>query len=98
MMRSIAVAVNRAHSRINTRPLVRFRRHGATETSLTCLLVRSLMCCEEPRMKRTLLMSGAVTVMLGAAPFAIADNSISISADPVQIAQGEVDAGKLIGQ
>jgi sporulation protein YlmC with PRC-barrel domain len=48
-------------------------------------------------MKRALLLSGAVTAMLGAAPFAIADNAISTT-DPVQIAQGEVDAGKLIGQ
>jgi sporulation protein YlmC with PRC-barrel domain len=49
-------------------------------------------------MKRALLLSGAVTVMLGAAPFAIADNAISSTSDPVQIAQSEVDAGKLIGQ
>jgi sporulation protein YlmC with PRC-barrel domain len=52
-------------------------------------------------MKRALLLSGAVTAMLGAAPFAIADNAISPTTDPVQIAQaaaGEVDAGKLIGQ
>jgi sporulation protein YlmC with PRC-barrel domain len=48
-------------------------------------------------MKRALLLSGAVIAMLGAAPFAIADNAISTT-DPVQIAQGEVDAGKLIGQ
>jgi len=51
-------------------------------------------------MKRALLLSGAVTAMLGAAPFAMADNAISTTVDPVQIAQaaGEVDAGKLIGQ
>ena len=52
-------------------------------------------------MKRALLLGGAVTAMLGAAPFAMADNAISTTADPVQIAQaatGEVDAGKLIGQ
>ena len=49
-------------------------------------------------MKRTLLLSGAVIAMLGAAPFAIADNAISNTSDPVQIAQGEGDAGKLIGQ
>ena len=52
-------------------------------------------------MKRALLLGGAVTAMLGAAPFAMADNAISTAADPVQIAQaatGEVDAGKLIGQ
>jgi sporulation protein YlmC with PRC-barrel domain len=48
-------------------------------------------------MKRALLLSGAVIAMLGAAPFAIADNAISTT-DPVQIAQSEVDAGKLIGQ
>ena len=52
-------------------------------------------------MKRALLLSGAVTAMLGAAPFAMADNAISTPIHPVQIAQaaaGEVDAGKLIGQ
>jgi sporulation protein YlmC with PRC-barrel domain len=49
-------------------------------------------------MKSTLLLSGAVIAMLGAAPFAMADNAISTTSDPVQIAQGEVDAGKLIGQ
>jgi sporulation protein YlmC with PRC-barrel domain len=52
-------------------------------------------------MKRALLLSGAVTAMLGAAPFAMADNAISTTVDPVQIAQaaaGEVDAGKLIGE
>ena len=49
-------------------------------------------------MKSTLLLSGAVIAMLGAAPFAMADNAISDSIDAVQIAQGEVDAGKLIGQ
>jgi len=52
-------------------------------------------------MKRALLLSGAVTAMLGAAPFAMADNAISTAVDPVQIAQaaaGEVDAGKLIGE
>ena len=51
-------------------------------------------------MKRALLLGGAVTAMLGAAPLAMAD-AISTTADPVQIAQaatGEVDAGKLIGQ
>jgi len=57
--------------------------------------------CEETKMKRALLLSGAITAMLGAAPFAIADNAISTTTAPVQIAQaapGEVDAGKLIGQ
>ena len=52
-------------------------------------------------MKRALLLSGAVTAMLGAAPFAMADNAISTTANPVQVAQaatGEVDAGKLIGE
>ena len=52
-------------------------------------------------MKRALLLGGAVTTMLGAAPFAMADNAIVTGTDPVQIAQaaeGEVDAGKLIGQ
>lgn len=53
-------------------------------------------------MKRTLLMSGAVAAMLGAAPLAIADTAITIPADPAQIAQADVqadvDAGKLIGQ
>jgi sporulation protein YlmC with PRC-barrel domain len=52
-------------------------------------------------MKRVLLLSGAVTAMLGAAPFVLADNAISTTNDPVQIAEtatGEVDAGKLIGQ
>lgn len=52
-------------------------------------------------MKRTLLLSGAVTAMLGAAPIAMADNAISTTIDPVQIAQaatGEVDAGTLIGK
>jgi sporulation protein YlmC with PRC-barrel domain len=51
-------------------------------------------------MKRALLLSGAVTAMLGAAPFAMADNAISTTVDSVQIAQaaGEVDAGKLIGK
>lgn len=52
-------------------------------------------------MKRALLLGGAVTAMLGAAPFAMADNAIVTGTDPVQIAQaaeGEVDAGKLIGQ
>jgi sporulation protein YlmC with PRC-barrel domain len=52
-------------------------------------------------MKRALLLSGAVTAMLGAAPFAIAEDAMSITSDPVQIADtaaGEVDAGKLIGQ
>jgi sporulation protein YlmC with PRC-barrel domain len=52
-------------------------------------------------MKRALLLSGAVTAMLGGAPFALADNAISTTSDPVQIAEtaaGEVDAGKLIGQ
>src|SRR6185436_9260481 len=101
MMRSIAVAVDRAHSQINTGPLVRFRRHCATETSLTCSLVRSLTSFEETRMKRTLLLSGAVTAMLGAAPFAMADNAIVTDTDFVQIAQaaaGDIDAGKLVGQ
>lgn len=52
-------------------------------------------------MNRTLLLSGAVTAMLGAAPFAMADTAIVTDGDSVQIAQaaaGEVDAGKLIGQ
>jgi len=52
-------------------------------------------------MKRALLLSGAVTAMLGAAPFALADNAISTTVDSVQIAEtatGEIDAGKLIGQ
>jgi len=52
-------------------------------------------------MKRTLLLSGAVTAMLGAAPFAMADNAIVTDIDSVQIAQaaaGDIDAGKLIGQ
>ncbi len=52
-------------------------------------------------MKRALLLGGAVTAMLGAAPFAMADDAIVNGTDPVQIAQaaeGEVDAGKLIGQ
>jgi sporulation protein YlmC with PRC-barrel domain len=52
-------------------------------------------------MKRALLLSGAVTAMLGAAPFALADNTISTTTEPVQVAEtamGEVDAGKLIGQ
>jgi sporulation protein YlmC with PRC-barrel domain len=52
-------------------------------------------------MKRVLLLGGAVIGLLGAAPFAMADNTIVTMADPVQIAQaaaGEVDAGKLIGE
>jgi sporulation protein YlmC with PRC-barrel domain len=55
-------------------------------------------------MKRTLLLSGAVTAMLGAAPFAMADNAIVTELDSVQVAQaaagdiGDIDAGKLIGQ
>jgi sporulation protein YlmC with PRC-barrel domain len=53
-------------------------------------------------MKRVLLLSGAVTAMLGAVPFvAVADSQIPTKADAVQVAQaaeGEVDAGKLIGQ
>lgn len=52
-------------------------------------------------MKRALLLSGAVTAMLGAAPFAMADNAIVTETNSVQIAQaaeGEIDAGKLIGQ
>jgi sporulation protein YlmC with PRC-barrel domain len=52
-------------------------------------------------MKRALLLSGAVTAMLGAAPFAMADSAIVTETNSVQIAQaaaGEVDAGKLIGQ
>ena len=52
-------------------------------------------------MKRALLLSGAVTAMLGAAPFAMADNAIVTEIDSVQIAQaeaGDIDAGKLIGQ
>lgn len=49
-------------------------------------------------MKRTLLLSGAVIAVLGAAPFAMADNAVSDTIDAVQVAQGEVDAGKLIGQ
>jgi uncharacterized protein YrrD len=52
-------------------------------------------------MKRALLLGGAVTAMLGAAPFAMADNAIMTETDSVQIAQaapGDVDAGKLIGE
>jgi sporulation protein YlmC with PRC-barrel domain len=52
-------------------------------------------------MKRVLLLSGAVSAMLGAAPFAMADNAIVTETNSVQIAQaaaGEVDAGKLIGE
>jgi sporulation protein YlmC with PRC-barrel domain len=51
-------------------------------------------------MKKALLMSGAVVVMLGAAPFAMADAASVTTLDTVQIAQaaGEVDAGKLIGE
>lgn len=52
-------------------------------------------------MNRTLLLSGAVSAMLGAAPFAMADNAIVTNSDSVQLAQaaaGEVDAGKLIGE
>ncbi|HKP22758.1 MAG TPA: PRC-barrel domain-containing protein [Dongiaceae bacterium] len=52
-------------------------------------------------MKRVLLLSGAVTAVLGAAPYAMADNAILTETNAVQIAQaaaGEVDAGKLIGQ
>lgn len=50
-------------------------------------------------MKRALLLSGAITAMLGAAPFAIAEDTVSTTVDPVQIADtGEVDAGKLVGQ
>jgi len=52
-------------------------------------------------MKRALLLSGAVTAMLGAAPFVMADNATTTTTDPVQIAEtatGEVDAGKLIGK
>lgn len=52
-------------------------------------------------MKRALLLSGAVTAMLGAAPWALADDPITTTFDPVQVAEtvaGEVDAGKLIGQ
>lgn len=52
-------------------------------------------------MKRALLLSGAITAMLGAAPFAMADNAMSTSVGSVQVAEtatGEVDAGKLIGQ
>jgi sporulation protein YlmC with PRC-barrel domain len=52
-------------------------------------------------MKRALLLSGAITAMLGAAPFALADNANPTTSDPVQVAQaamGEVDAGELIGK
>jgi sporulation protein YlmC with PRC-barrel domain len=52
-------------------------------------------------MKRALLLGGAVTAMLGAAPFAMADTAIVTETNSVQIAQAaesEVDAGKLIGQ
>lgn len=52
-------------------------------------------------MKRSLLLSGAVAALLGAAPFALADTAIVNGSDSVQIAQaaaGEIDAGKLIGQ
>lgn len=51
-------------------------------------------------MKRALLLSGAVTAMLGAAPFALADTAISTSSTAVgavQVAEAAVDAGKLIG-
>src|ERR1051325_3673503 len=60
---------------------------------------------EEIEMKRALLLGGALTAMLGAAPFmAAADNSTSINPGATQIADtmtnanGEVDAGKLIGK
>ena len=52
-------------------------------------------------MKRALLLSGAVTAMLGAAPFAMADSATVTETDSVQIAQAaaaDIDAGKLIGQ
>ena len=43
--------------------------------------------CKVTRMRRALLLNGAAIAMLGAAPFAIADNAISTAAEPVQIAQ-----------
>ncbi|WP_119304027.1 PRC-barrel domain-containing protein [Dongia deserti] len=55
-------------------------------------------------MKRALLLSGAVTAMLGAAPvLAFADDAIPSNAPSVQIAEGQtetgqVDAGNLIGK
>ena len=56
-------------------------------------------------MKRALLWGGALTAMLGAAPFmAAADNSGPINVGATQVADtmtnanGEVDAGKLIGK
>jgi len=56
-------------------------------------------------MKRALLLGGALTAMLGAAPFmAAADNSMPANpaatqiADTLTNANGEVDAGKLIGK
>ncbi|HET6161216.1 MAG TPA: PRC-barrel domain-containing protein [Dongiaceae bacterium] len=54
-------------------------------------------------MKRALLLSGALTAMLGAAPFvAVADESMPVNTGAVQMADttaaGEVDAGKLIGK
>jgi sporulation protein YlmC with PRC-barrel domain len=50
-------------------------------------------------MKRALLLRGAVTAMLGAAPFmAVADTSVPASVQVAQAAAGEVDAGELIGQ
>jgi sporulation protein YlmC with PRC-barrel domain len=57
----------------------------------------------ETEMKRALLLSGALTAMLGAAPFvAVADEAIPSNAGSVLIADatmgGEVDATKLVGQ
>jgi sporulation protein YlmC with PRC-barrel domain len=59
----------------------------------------------EIEMTRALLLGGAVTAMLGAAPLvAFADNAIPRNYDNVQLAEGatgtasQVDAGKLIGQ
>jgi sporulation protein YlmC with PRC-barrel domain len=56
-------------------------------------------------MKRALLLGGALTAILGAAPFmAAADNSMPVNigatqvADTMTNANGEVDAGKLIGK
>jgi sporulation protein YlmC with PRC-barrel domain len=57
----------------------------------------------ETEMKRALLLGGALTAMLGAAPFvAVADESIPSNAGSMLMADatmgGEVDATKLVGQ
>jgi sporulation protein YlmC with PRC-barrel domain len=53
-------------------------------------------------MKRVVLLGGALTAMLGAAPIlAVADNTTPTNPEAMQLAQaaqGEVDAGKLIGK